>query len=123
MTIRRGEVYYVDLDPVVGHEQRGRRPVVVVSNDALNARPLVVMVVPGTSRFRSPMAYASNVRVPAGEAGLTANTEFQTFQARALDHSRFAGAPCGVLGQTYLGQIEQALAWTFALSPGPSAVP
>ena len=48
MTVRRGEVYFVDLNPTAGREQAGRRPVVVVSNDTLNARPLVVAVVPGT---------------------------------------------------------------------------
>ncbi|SRR6266542_1932942 len=48
MTIRRGEVYFVDLDPVEGREQAGNRPVLVLSIDAINKLPLVVTVVVGT---------------------------------------------------------------------------
>jgi mRNA-degrading endonuclease toxin of MazEF toxin-antitoxin module len=43
MIIRRGSLYIVDLDPAIGHEQGGRRPVLVVSSDELNRRPLVVI--------------------------------------------------------------------------------
>jgi mRNA interferase MazF len=45
MSVRRGEIYFVDLNPASGREQAGRRPVLVVSNDTLNARPLVVAVI------------------------------------------------------------------------------
>jgi mRNA interferase MazF len=48
MVVRRGEIYFVELGPTLGREQAGRRPVVVVSNDAINSKPLVIMVVPGT---------------------------------------------------------------------------
>lgn len=41
MPVRRGEVYFIELSPTVGREQSGRRPVVIVSNDGLNAKPLV----------------------------------------------------------------------------------
>ena len=43
--IRRGEIYFVNLNPTKGREQRGRRPVLVVSVDAINSQPLVVAVV------------------------------------------------------------------------------
>ena len=46
--MKRGEIYFVTLDPVLGREQNGRRPVLVVSIDAINSAPLVVTVVPGT---------------------------------------------------------------------------
>ncbi len=46
--IRRGEIYFVDLDPIRGREQAGRRPVLVLSIDAINRLPLVVTVVIGT---------------------------------------------------------------------------
>jgi mRNA interferase MazF len=81
MPIRRGEVYFVDLNPSVGREQQGRRPVVVVSNDTLNGMPLVVTVVPGTSRARVGAPYPWNVMVPAGEANLPLQTVFLTFRS------------------------------------------
>ena len=46
--ISRGSIYFVNLDPTLGREQAGRRPVLVVSVDAINRQPLVVTVVVGT---------------------------------------------------------------------------
>jgi mRNA-degrading endonuclease toxin of MazEF toxin-antitoxin module len=74
MNVRRGEVYFVDLHPASGREQSGRRPVLVVSNDTLNSRPLVVTVIPGTRGSHVPADYPGNVRVPAGEANLSQET-------------------------------------------------
>jgi mRNA interferase MazF len=42
MTIQRGEIYFVDLNPIQGREQSGKRPVLVLSIDAINKLPLVV---------------------------------------------------------------------------------
>ena len=123
MAPRRGEIYFVDLEPIIGHEQGGRRPVVVVSNDIVNNHPLVVLVVPGTKRFRYPMRLLNNVYVPAGEGGLIMDTVFLTFQARALDHSRFQEAPRGKLSAPYMVQLEQAMAWTLALQIGAGPTP
>jgi len=115
MAIVRGAVYFVELNPVKEREQGGRRPVVVVSNDRLNGKPLVVTVVPGTRLARSPMPYFSNVTVPADEAGLTEDTVFLTFQMRALDHSRFEDPPCGSFTPERMEELEEAMRWTLIL--------
>jgi len=49
MAIHRGEIYFVNLNPVKGREQAGQRPVLVLSVDAINNLPLVVTVVVGTN--------------------------------------------------------------------------
>lgn len=118
--VKRGEVYFIDLDPTIGHEQRGRRPVVVVSNNSLNNQPLVVMVVPGTKRRRSPIPYLGTVIVPSGEAGLSYETIFLTFQARAVDHGRFSDSAQGSLSERFLESLDVALRWTLALE-GPQS--
>ncbi len=118
MPIRRGEVYFVDLNPTRGHEQAGTRPVVVMSNDVINGRRLVVAAVPGTRGIKLKPNLPWNVRIPAGEGGLPEETVFMAFQVRALDHSRFTGPPVGVSSQTWLARIEAALSLTFALAPG-----
>ena len=87
--IRRGEVYFVSLDPVKGREQAGNRPVLVVSSDAINAQPLVVAVVVGTDAKNVSREYPTNVRVFAKECGLPQDTVFLCFQVRSLDSSRF----------------------------------
>lgn len=48
MTIRRGDIYFVNLNPVQGREQAGQRPVLVLSIDAINQLPLVITIVVGT---------------------------------------------------------------------------
>ncbi len=54
MAIQRGEIYFVNLNPVKGREQAGQRPVLVLSIDAINRAPLVVTVVVGTKRRQRP---------------------------------------------------------------------
>ena len=72
VSIRRGEIYYVYLDPVFGRELGGykTRPVVVLSINEINTKPLVVTVVPGTSDKGHGVVYRNVVRVePTKENG------------------------------------------------------
>jgi mRNA interferase MazF len=87
--IRRGNIYFANLNPVKGHEQKGCRPVLVVSSDAINEQPLVVTVVVGTDAQNIPKDYPTNVRVSAKETGLPKDTVFLCFQIRSLDQNRF----------------------------------
>jgi mRNA interferase MazF len=123
MAVWRGEVYYADLNPTVGREQKGRRPVLVLSRDSLNSLPLVVAVVPGTRSSHVRANYPQNVRVPAGEANLPDETVFLTFHIRAVDHSRLRGPILGKLSQSMMDKIDEALAWTLDLLTGPSGTP
>jgi mRNA interferase MazF len=107
--IQRGQIYFVDLNPVKGREQRGRRPVLVVSADAINRQPLVVTVVVGTSEERVKRDYPTNVRVTAAESGLPKETVFLCFQIRSLDPSRLASQPVGALPHERMNEVEQAL--------------
>jgi len=105
MAVRRGEVYFVDLNPTQGREQAGKRPVVVISSDSINDKRLVVLVVPGTSGENISGDYPTNVRVPAGKANLRNETVFITFQMPALDHSRFTNPPVGSLSAESLHRL------------------
>lgn len=110
--IKRGEIYFVSLDPAKGREQAGKRPVLVVSSDTLNAQPLVVTVVAGTDSKNVSRDYPTNIRVTAAESGLTKDTVFLCFQVRSLDHARFEESRArrvGVLGPRRMLQVEEAL--------------
>jgi mRNA interferase MazF len=119
--ILRGEIYFSRLDPVEGHEQGGRRPVLVVSSDRINRRPLVVTVIPGTDGRDIDRNYPSNVRVPATESGLPLETIFLAFQVRALDPSRFAHPrtgsirPAGRIPASRMREVDEALRKVLAL--------
>ncbi|HTX51859.1 MAG TPA: type II toxin-antitoxin system PemK/MazF family toxin [Candidatus Baltobacteraceae bacterium] len=113
--ISRGEIYLVNLNPGQGREQKGVRPVLVVSADAINRQPLVVTVVAGTDATHVPRDYPTNVRVPARESGLPKETVFLCFQLRALDPQRFQDPrtgqvrPVGCLPATRLAEVDRAL--------------
>ena len=105
----RGEIYFVELQPAKGREQRGKRPVLVVSSDAINTKPLVVTVVVGTSGERVAKDYPSNVRVSAEESALPKETVFYCFQLRSLDPARFIGAAAGKLSAAKMEEVDRAL--------------
>src|SRR5438309_2743775 len=109
MAIQRGEVYFVNLNPVQGREQAGHRPVVVISINAINRLPLVVTVVVGTKGENVLRDYPTNVRVSAAESGLPMETVFLCFQLRSLDPGRFAGPPAGEVSRAVLERIETAI--------------
>ena len=109
MPIQRGDVYFVNLSPVHGREQAGRRPVLVISVDAINRLPLVVTVVVGTKCENITRDYPTNVRVSSAESGLPIETVFLCFQLRSLDPSRFAGPPAGRVPGAVLKRIENAV--------------
>ena len=107
--IARGDIYFVDLHPTKGREQAGRRPVLVVSSDAVNRQPLVVTVVVGTDAKNVPRDYPVNVRATAADTGLSHDTVFLCFQIRSLDPARFSSAPAGRLATPRMAEVAMAM--------------
>jgi len=113
--IIRGDVYFVDLAATMAKEQGWRRPVLVVSDDAINRQPLVATVVVGTDSRHVPADYPTNVRVAAQESGLPRDTVFLCFQVRSLDPAWFVAARSGQEGlagrlpAARMAEVEQAL--------------
>jgi mRNA interferase MazF len=110
--IKRGEIYFVSLDPAKGREQAGKRPVLVVSSDTINTQPLVVTVVAGTDSKNVSRNYPTNIRVTAVESGLPKDTVFLCFQVRSLDHARFRepkASRIGALPPRRMAEVEDAL--------------
>jgi len=115
MTLERGEIYFVDLNPVQGREQAGQRPALVASINAINRLPLVVTVVVGTKGANITQDYPTNVRVSAGESGLSQETVFLCFQIRSLDANRFPPEPAGKLTAITMKRIENAMRYCLGL--------
>src|SRR5207247_7350295 len=76
MPIQRGDIYFVNLNPVQGREQAGQRPVLVLSIDTINRLPLVVTVVVGTKGDNVARDYPTNVRLAPADSGLPIETVF-----------------------------------------------
>jgi len=114
MTLQRGEIYFVNLNPVQGREQAGQRPVLVLSINAINRLPLVATVV-GTKGENIPRDYPTNVRVAPADSGLPMETVSLCFQIRSLDPRRFPLTPVGRLSGRILEQVEQAVRYCLGL--------
>jgi mRNA interferase MazF len=115
MPIQRGDIYFVNLNPVQGREQAGQRPVLVLSIDAINRLPLVVTVVVGTKGDNVSRDYPTNVRLSPAESGLPMETVFLGFQLRSLDPKRFSSPPAGCVTGEVLRRIETAVRYCLGL--------
>src|SRR5882724_4992272 len=115
MPIQRGDIYFVDLNPVQGREQAGSRPVLVLSVDSINKLPLVVTVVVGTKGENVSRDYPTNVRVAPAESSLPIETVFLCFQVRSLDPKRFPTNPAGRISDAALTRIEDAVRYCLGL--------
>ncbi|MEL7224255.1 MAG: type II toxin-antitoxin system PemK/MazF family toxin [Cyanobacteria bacterium P01_D01_bin.36] len=115
MSIRRGQIYFVDLNPVKGREQAGQRPVLVISSNRINSLPLVISVVVGTKGANIRRDFATNVRVSARESGLPLETVFLCFQIRSLDSQRFPKMAAGELSEEKMIEVEDAIRYCLNL--------
>ena len=104
---RYGEIYDVDLDPVVGSETGKRRPALIVSNDIGNQYSDTVTVLPITGQ-PAKKPYPFEVLVPKGVAGLTADSRIKANQIRTVDKIRLVGLR-GSLPSQYLSQVKKAI--------------
>ncbi|MFZ4616025.1 MAG: type II toxin-antitoxin system PemK/MazF family toxin [Rectinemataceae bacterium] len=87
--MERGEIYLVSLDPTFGHEQRGRRPVVVISPGSFNRLTELPIVLPITSK--SSFARTAGFAVSLDDAGTQTHGIIRCDQPRALDLSSRSG--------------------------------
>ena len=106
--IRRGDLYYAELDPIVGSEQAGFRPVLVVSNDIGNRYSPVIVVVPITSRRIGKKQLPTHVEVKIPEL-LKNDSTALTEQIRTVDKLRLKEY-IGSLPPSVMRQVDQALA-------------
>jgi len=115
MEIQRGEIYFVNLDPVKGREQAGNRPVLVLSIDQINRLPLVITVILGTKGENVIRDYPTNVRVSPAESHLSIETVFLCFQIRSLDPKRFPEKPAGRVTEEKMKEIEDKVRYCLGL--------
>ncbi len=108
--IRRGDVYWIALDPVVGTEIQKTRPAVVVSNDSCNAFGMRIVVVPVTSNVTSLYPGEAVVLVKGRRARALGD------QVRSVDRARLRGR-IGRLTAAEVEAVDEALRITLALGP------
>lgn len=113
MNIKRGEMYYADLSPVVGSEQGGIRPVLIVQNDVGNKySPTVIAaaITSQTNKSRLP----THINISSTKAGLLKDSVILTEQIRTIDKSRLK-EKIGEVDINTMQQVNSALGVSFGL--------
>ena len=113
MQIHRGDIYYADLSPVVGSEQGGIRPVLIVQNDVGNRFSPTVIAAAITSRH-DKAKLPTHIALNAAGSGLSRDSIVLLEQVRTLDKHRLKER-MGRLDDTAMGQVDQALSISFGL--------
>lgn len=107
MNVKRGEIYYADLSPVIGSEQGGIRPVLIVQNDVGNKySPTVIAAAITSQRFKTKLP--THISVTADECGLSKDSVVLLEQVRTLDKRRLK-EKMGNLDIDDMGRIDRAL--------------
>ena len=113
MSIKRGEIYYADLSPVIGSEQGGVRPVLIVQNDVGNKFSPTVIAAAITSQ-RDKNNLPTHIEVDAQNCGLAKDSVVLLEQVRTIDKRRLKEKR-GSLDNTSMGRVNEALSVSFGL--------
>ncbi len=113
-TVKRGDIFYADLSPVVGSEQGGIRPVLIVQNDTGNKHsPTVIAaaITSQTSKARLP----THINIAGGSVGLTKDSIILLEQVRTIDKRRLR-EHMGKLDDAHMALVDDAIAVSLGLN-------
>lgn len=113
MNIRRGDIYYADLSPVIGSEQGGIRPVLIIQNDVGNRFSPTVIAAAITSQS-SKANLPTHIRLYADNSGLAKDSVVLLEQIRTLDKRRLK-EKMGSLSMYDMYKVDEALSISFGL--------
>ncbi|GAV21952.1 type II toxin-antitoxin system PemK/MazF family toxin [Carboxydothermus pertinax] len=107
MEIRRGDIFYANLSPVVGSEQGGTRPVLILQNDIGNLYSPTTIIAAITSQINKAKL-PTHVEIPAKESGLEKDSVILLEQIRTIDKSRLK-EKVSSLNKELMRKVNQAL--------------
>ena len=113
MNVKRGDIYYADLSPVVGSEQGGLRPVLIIQNDVGNRYSPTVIAAAITSRM-GKNRLPTHIDIHADRVGLAKDSVVLLEQIRTLDKRRLK-EKMGHLDESMMRNVNSAIAVSFGL--------
>ena len=113
-TIRRGDIYYAELNPVVGSEQGGTRPVLIISNDIGNSHSPTVIIAAITGRTQTKAKLPTHTEVKDVE-GLDRDSIILLEQIRTIDKQRLKNH-MGTMPENIMARVDKALAISLAMT-------
>ena len=111
--VKRGDIFYADLSPVVGSEQGGMRPVLIVQNDTGNKHSPTVIAAAITSQT-GQARLPTHIELNAQSVGLSRDSVILLEQIRTIDKSRLRER-MGKLDDTTMTKVDNAIAVSFGL--------
>ena len=114
-SVRRGDIFYADLSPVVGSEQGGVRPVLIIQNDMGNRHSPTVIAAAITSQLNKAKL-PTHIELIDPRCGLTKDSVILLEQVRTLDKRRLRER-MGHLDEEVMGAVDAAIAVSFGLRP------
>lgn len=107
ITLKRGDIVRVRLDPAEGSEQAGERPALVISPDVINEHSPVVIIAAITSR-KTERVYPFEALIEPPEGGLNIRSKVMLMQLRSIDKRRIIGR-YGSIDENILQQVDDAI--------------
>lgn len=114
MIVKRGDIYYADLSPVVGSEQGGIRPVIIIQNDIGNRYSPTVIIAAITSQINKAKL-PTHIEISSDEYGLNKDSVVLLEQIRTLDKKRLK-EKIGHMSDADMRKVDEALKISLALS-------
>lgn len=107
ITMKRGEIYFADLDPTVGDKIQKKRPVLIVSSNANNKASNTITIVPITSNVKK--VYPFEVLLEMKDSKLSKDSKAQCHQIRTISKIRIQSGRLGVVANHLIPQINAAI--------------
>ena len=114
MLVKRGEIYYADLSPVVGSEQGGMRPVLIVQNNIGNRHSPTVIAAAITSQ-KDKSRLPTHIAINASRCGLAKDSVVLLEQVRTIDKKRLK-EKMGTVDENSMNEINNAISISFGLN-------
>ena len=114
VVVKRGDMFYADLSPVIGSEQGGIRPVVIIQNDVGNKHSPTVIAAAVTSQI-GKSKLPTHIEIEAEAEGLKSNSVILTEQIRTIDKSRLKEKIGHINDERVINKINSALGVSFGL--------
>ena len=112
-TVKRGDIFYADLSPVVGSEQGGLRPVLIIQNDVGNRYSPTVIAAAITSQT-GKAKLPTHINIAGGSVGLSKDSVILLEQIRTIDKRRLR-EHMGRLDEQQMSMVDNAIAVSFGL--------
>lgn len=95
--VKKWDIYFISLDPILGSEQGGKRPVLVISNDMVNTNLPIFTCIPFSSVKEGEKIYPTEVYLTSVETGLNKNSVLMIHQIRTISKERIIGNKISII--------------------------